>query len=141
MACRSLRKRNVKLSYQGFLNFLIVSVSKWSKKIFCLLTIFGVVGNKVILDGEQICVHYRCIIHLRTKLIAEAAQRCVECNCSSVVGLETAILIKITIILPRYGKLLRQATESPCPVYPKVSAPVAIQSLSLTQKKRMQKNW
>jgi hypothetical protein len=80
-------------------------------------------------------VHYRRVFHLHAKLIAEVAQRCVECNCSSVVGLKTAILIKITVIFPRYGKLLRQATESTSPVYPKVSAPVAIQSLSFDKNK------
>jgi hypothetical protein len=94
--------------------------------VFCLLTIFSVVGNKIILDGEQIRICNRCIFHLRAQLIAKTAQRCVERNCSSVIGLETAILIKITVVFPWYGKLLWQATKSPRPMYPKVSATIAI---------------
>lgn len=94
--------------------------------MFCSLTIFSVVGDKIILDGEQVRVHKRRVFHLRTQLVAEAAQRCVERNCSSVIGLETAILIKIAVVFPWYGKLLRQATQSPRPMYPEVSATVAI---------------
>ena len=91
--------------------------------MFCLLTIFSVVGSNIILDGEQIRIYDRCVFRL---LNAKAAQRCVECNCSSVIGLETAILIKITVVFPWYGKLLWQATESPRPMYPKVFATIGI---------------
>jgi len=94
--------------------------------VLCLLTIFSVVGSNIILDGEQIRIYDRCVFRLRAQLNAKAAQRCVECNCSSVIGLETAILIKIAVVFPWYGKLLWQATESTRPMYPKVSATVAI---------------
>ena len=96
----------------------------WSgTNVLCLLTIFSVVGSNIILDGEQIRIYDRCVFRL---LNAKAAQRCVECNCSSVIGLDTAILIKIAVVFPWYGKLLWQATESTRPMYPKVSATVAI---------------
>lgn len=56
-----------------------------------LLTVFCAVRNEVVLEREQISVNDSRIFHLRAQLIAEAAQRCVECDCSSVVGLKATI--------------------------------------------------
>ena len=42
-------------------------------KTFDQLTVFGVVGHKVILDGKEIGVHNGRVFQLYTQLIAEAA--------------------------------------------------------------------
>ena len=97
------------------------------------LTVFRVVSHKVILDGEKIGVHDGCIFHLQVQIVAEAAQRCIERDCSSVVCLEAAILIKIAVVFTRNRKLLGQATKSPCSMYPEVPASVAIQNLQYLQ--------
>jgi hypothetical protein len=92
-----------------------------------------VVSHKVILDSEKIGVHNGHVFQLHVQIVAEASKRCIERDCSSVVCLEATILINIAVIFTRNRKLLRQATKSPCSVYPEVPTPVGIQHLQISQ--------
>lgn len=95
------------------------------------LTIFGRVGNEIILDRIYVHIHESSICQFRTQFRAQMAQCFVEHSCSSIVARKTSVGIKIIGTSLNHRELLGKTTQGSSVVYPKFPPTLTIYSLVL----------
>jgi hypothetical protein len=93
------------------------------------LTVLGVVGDEVVLDGEHVGEDDGSVGHALPELVASLGELLVEHLGDIVVLLEAAVAVEVTVVVPRNGQLLRQAAQRPSPVDPELPRTVRVQSL------------
>lgn len=89
-----------------------------------------VVGDEVVLDGEQVGEDDGGVGHAVPEQAAGLGELPVEGLGDGVVGGEAAVGVEVAVVVPRDGQLLRQAAQRPRPVDPELPRAVRVQSLN-----------
>jgi hypothetical protein len=90
----------------------------------------GVVGDQVVLDGVHVDKDERSVHRPSPELGKGLGELRVEAPGGGVVGLEAAVGVEVGVVVPRDGKLLRQAAQRAGAVDPELAGAVRVQGLS-----------
>jgi hypothetical protein len=95
-------------------------------------TVFGVVGDEVVLDGEHVGVHDGGALEVEPHLVAELAQLLVVRLGRPVDAGEAAVRV-VLALLPHHQR--RQAAQGAGAVDPELPRAIVVQNLNLAKKR------
>jgi hypothetical protein len=98
------------------------------------LTVAAVVGDQVVLDGQNVGVDDGGAFELRGESVADGAELAVEFVGTVVECSEAAAVVQVAVVGPSLGELLRKAAQGPGAMDPKVLSSIVVQSLQCINK-------